>query len=138
MDGTNSLTSTMTVQTTASTSSFLQPPPPGGTPPWGHFAFQWWVYLLAIFMIFAAAFVVAGRRVFGLAPLKLRASFAVLILVASLSALATACNNTYYGPTTTPVATGTPPNTYTISIVGTLGSDSSIKRATTVNLSVAP
>jgi Beta-propeller repeat/HYDIN/CFA65/VesB-like, Ig-like domain/Abnormal spindle-like microcephaly-assoc'd, ASPM-SPD-2-Hydin len=138
LDGTNSTTSTLTIQTTASTSSFLKPLPPGGLPPWGHVSFKWWAYLLAMFMIFAAPFVLAGRRVFGVVPLKVRASFAVLILVASLSALATACNNTYYGPTTTPVATGTPANTYTITLVGTLGSDGSIQRTTTVNLSVAP
>jgi predicted small secreted protein len=75
-----------------------------------------------------------------LGTVRLRASIAVLVLVlaASLSALATSCNNTYYGPRTTPVSTGTPANTYTITLVGTLGSDSTIKRATTVNLAVAP
>jgi hypothetical protein len=138
MDGTNPTTSTLTVTTTASQSSHALPRPPGGLPPWGHLNLSWWAYLLAFFIIIAASFIVGGRRVFGAWSLKLRASVAVLILAASLSALATACNNTYYGPKTTPVSTGTPANTYTITLVGTLGSDGSIQRTTTVNLAVSP
>lgn len=138
MDGTNPVTSTLTITTTASTSSHLLPPPPDGPTPWGLVNLAWWAYLLAVFIILAASFGVRGRRVFGMGPLKLRASFVVLLLAASLSAVATACNQTYYGPKTTPVSTGTPPNTYTITLVGKLGSDNNIKRTTTVNLAVSP
>jgi len=137
MDGTNPVTSTLTVTTTASASSHL-PPPPGGSAPWGHLNLAWWAYLLALIMILGISFGVRGRRVFGMGPLNLRASFVVLLLAASLSAVAVACNQTYYGPKTTPVSTGTPPNTYTIVLVGRLGSDNSIKRTTTVNLAVSP
>ena len=138
MNGTNPVTAVVTVKTTASQTSHLQPRPPGGVPPWGHLNFGWWIYLLAVFMIFTTSFVVGGRRVFGTGPMRLRASIAVLVLAASLSALATACNDTFIGPTTTPVSTGTPANTYTITLVGTLGNDGSIQRATTVNLAVSP
>jgi len=138
MDGVHPATSTLTISTTAATSSRVLPPPPGGAPPLGHWRFEWWVLLAALWMITAASMVAVGRRLMRAKPMRLRTRIAVLILAASLSALATACNNTYYGPTTTPVATGTPAGTYTVTIVGTLGSDNSIQRTTTVNLAVSP
>ena len=138
LDGVHPATSTLTISTTAATSSHLLPPPPGGTPPLGHWKFAWWVLLAALWMASAASMVVVGRRLLGARPARLRASVAVLILAMSLSALATACNQTYYGPQTTPVSTGTPAGVYTVTIVGTLGSDNSIKRTTTVNLAVSP
>ena len=138
MDGVHPATSTLTITTTAATSAHVLPPPSGGVPPLGRWKFEWWALLAALWMAAAASIVVVGRRLVGLQPVRLRTSVAVLILAASLSALATACNNTYYGPTTTPVAIGTPAGTYTVTIVGTLGSNNSIKRTTTVNLAVAP
>jgi Beta-propeller repeat/HYDIN/CFA65/VesB-like, Ig-like domain len=138
LDGIHPSTSTLTISTTASTSSHLLPRPPGGAPPWGHWKFEWWVLLAALWMTSAVSMVVVGRRLLGARPVRLRARVAVLILATSLTALATACNNTYYGPTTKPVTTGTPAGTYTVTIIGTLGNDGSIKRATTVNLAVSP
>ncbi|HET7215009.1 MAG TPA: SBBP repeat-containing protein [Terriglobia bacterium] len=138
MDGVHPATSTLTITTSAATSARLLPPPPRGTPPFGHGKFGWWVLLAALWMAAAASMVVAGRRLVRAQPARLRTSVAALALAASLSALALACNNTYYGPTTTPVATGTPAGTYTVTIVGTLGSNNNIKRTTTVNLAVAP
>jgi HYDIN/CFA65/VesB-like, Ig-like domain/Beta-propeller repeat len=138
LDGIHPSTSTLTISTTAGASSHLLPRPPEGAPPWGHWKFEWWVLVAALWMTSAVSLVVVGRRLLGARPVRLRASVAVLILATSLSALATACNNTYYGPKTTPVTTGTPAGTYTITIVGTLGSDGSIKRTTTVNLAVSP
>jgi hypothetical protein len=140
LDGTNPTTAVVTVTTTASQTSHLPPRPPDEAPPLGHLNSVWWFCLLAFFVFGATSLVLGRHRVFGLGTVRLRASIAVLVLVlaASLSALATSCNNTYYGPRTTPVSTGTPANTYTITLVGTLGSDSTIKRATTVNLAVAP
>jgi Cep192 domain 4/Beta-propeller repeat len=137
MDGVHPATSILTISTTAATSSKLVPPP-GGIPPLGRWKFYWWVLLAALWLATAASMVVTGRRLLGAKPVRLRASLAVLILAASLSALATACNDTYYGPSTTPVTTGTPAGTYTVTIVGTLGSDKSIQRTTTVNLAVSP
>jgi hypothetical protein len=137
LDGVNPATATLTISTTAATSSRLIPPPPQGTPPWGKWKFGWWL-LAALWIVSIVSVTAVGRRLLGARRVRLRASVTVLILAASLSALATSCNNTYYGPQTTPVAAGTPAGTYTITIVGTLGSDGSIKRTTTVNLSVAP
>jgi hypothetical protein len=138
LDGTNPATATLTISTTASQSSQLLPRPPGGSPPWGSWKHEWWVLLAGLWIISLASLVVTGRRLLGAKPVRLRASLAILVLAASLSALATACNNTYYGPQTTPVTTGTPAGTYTVTIVGTLGSDGSILRTTTVNLAVSP
>jgi Beta-propeller repeat/HYDIN/CFA65/VesB-like, Ig-like domain/Cep192 domain 4 len=138
LDGVNSATSTLTINTTAATSSRLSPPLPRGAPPWEYWKLEWWWLLAALWIVSVVSVTVVGRRLLGARPARLRASVAVLFLAGSLSALATACNNTYYGPRTTPVATGTPAGTYTVTIVGTLGSDGSITRTTTVNLSVAP
>ncbi len=138
LDGSNPSTATLTISTTASKSSHMLPQPPGGSPPWGSWKIEWWALLALLWIIFAVSLVVTGRRLLGAKPVRLRASLAILVLAASLSALATACNSTYYGPQTTPVATGTPAGTYTVTIVGTLGSNNSIKRSTTVNLAVSP
>ncbi|HEV2247565.1 MAG TPA: hypothetical protein VGW37_13000, partial [Terriglobia bacterium] len=116
----------------------VAPRPPGGMPPWGPVNFRWWNYVLAFLTIFAAAVALGRRRGFGQKAVRLWAGVAVLAMALSLGALATACNDTFVGPKTTPVTTGTPANTYKITLVGTLGSDGSIKRAATVNLAVAP
>jgi HYDIN/CFA65/VesB-like, Ig-like domain/Beta-propeller repeat/Cep192 domain 4 len=138
LDGSTPATTMLTISTTASATSASPPRPPDGSPPWGHVKFDWWILLAAVGLIFAASFALAGRQAPRWGPARLRVSFAVLMLAASLTALTTACNSNYIGPTTTPVATGTPAGTYTVTIVGTLGSNNSIKRTTTVNLAVAP
>ncbi|HET9177443.1 MAG TPA: SBBP repeat-containing protein [Terriglobia bacterium] len=138
LGGSSPVTATVTVQTTAETPTQVAPRPPGGTPPWGPVNFRWWSCVLALFMIFAAAFALGRRRRSGQTPARLWAGVAVLAMAVSVGALSTACNDTFVGPKTTPVTTGTPANTYKITLVGTLGSDGSIKRAATVNLAVAP
>ncbi|HEX5410772.1 MAG TPA: SBBP repeat-containing protein [Terriglobia bacterium] len=138
LGGTSPATSVVTVQTTAETPTQVAPRPPGGMPPWGHVALRWWIYLLAIFMICAGSFVLGGRRAFRRKSIRLWAGMAVLAVAVSLGAFTTSCNDTFVGPKTTPVTSGTPANTYKLTLVGTLGSDGSIKRTTTVNLAVAP
>ncbi len=93
---------------------------------------------MAFFIISAAAVALGRRRGFSQKSIRLWAGVAALAMAVSLGALATACNDTFVGPKTTPVTTGTPANTYKITLVGTLGSDGSIKRSATVNLAVAP
>lgn len=131
-------TSTLTISTTASTNSLAPPLPPAGSPPWGHVSWEWWALLALFCLAVGVAFVFAGRRIRALRPMKVRLSFAAFMLAITLTALATACNSNYVGPSTTPVANGTPAGTYTVTIVGTLGSNGSIKRTTTVNLAVSP
>lgn len=138
LGGATPVTSVVTVQTTAEKPTQVAPRPPGGMPPWEQGSFRWWSYTLAFFMIFAGAFALGRRRGLGQKPARLWAGVAVLAMAVSLGALATACNDTFVGPKTTPVTSGTPANTYKITLVGTLGSDGSIKRSATVNLAVAP
>jgi len=131
-------TSTLSVNTTAETSSIAGPPPSGTPPPGSHPEFNGWAWLAVLCMVFAAAGVLIERRLRGTAPLRLRAAFAVLAASVLLVSLVAACNQTYVGPNTKPAVTGTPANTYTIGIVGALGSNNSITRTTSVNLAVAP
>ena len=139
LNGTTAATATLTISTTAQTSSSLGPQAPRGAPPPGrHVEFEWWALMAALCIFSAASIVLIGRRIHGVGPLRLRAGFAVLIMAALLAAFVAACNNTYVGPTTTPVTTGTPSGTYTVNVIGTLGSNNSIKRTTSVNLSVQP
>jgi len=137
LNGTTPGTSTLTVTTTAESSSMVGPSPPGGplgSPP----QFPWWAWLAAFCIISPVAGLLIARRLRGAAPLRLRTALAVLVGSILLTALAAACNQTYVGPSTSPAVTGTPANTYTIGIVGTLGSNNNITRTTSVNLAVAP
>lgn len=138
LGGASPVTAVVTVQTTAEKPTEVAPRPPGGMPPWGPVNFRWWNYVLAFLTIFAAAVSLGRRRGFGQTSIRLWAGVAVLAMAVSLGTLATACNDTFVGPKTTPVTSGTPANTYKITLVGTLGSDGSIKRSATVNLAVAP
>jgi len=137
LDGTNPGTSTLTIKTTGPSSSYSAPRPPGHLPP-GPLMFGWWTVLAALCTILAGTALFFGRRMPGAIPYRLRTVFAVLLLVVSLSALVASCNDYYYGPNTTPVTSGTPPNTYTITLVGTMQSNNSIQRTAAVNLSVSP
>lgn len=138
LNGSSSTTSTLTINTTASASSLVMPRPPGGPPPWGHLKYMWWELSAVLLIMLGVFIIIAGRRTHNQKLIGLRSSFAVLMLAVSLTALAVACNSTYVGPKTTPVTTGTPAGTYTVTIVGTLGSNNNIKRTTTVNLAVSP
>ncbi len=137
LNGTTPGTSTLTVTTTAESSSMVGPSPPGG-PPGSPPQFPWWAWLAAFCIISPVAGLLIARRLRGAAPLRLRTALAVLVGSILLTALAAACNQTYVGPSTSPAVTGTPANTYTIGIVGTLGSNNNITRTTSVNLAVAP
>lgn len=136
LNGTSSATATLTISTTAQKSSFVGPYGPRGTPPPGtNSGFAWWDFLIILFMI-SAVFI--GRRIYGAKPMPLRTKIAVVAMGALMTVFMAGCNTNYVGPTTTPVTTGTPAGTYTINIIGTLGSNSSVQRTTSVNLSVQP
>src|SRR5690348_1928269 len=97
LSGASPVTSVVTVKTTAETPTLVAPRPPGGTPPWAG-NFRWWNYVLAFFMVFAAAVALGRRRGFGQTPIRIWAGVAALAMVVSLGALATACNDTFVGP----------------------------------------
>ena len=129
LTGVGNLTSTLTVLTVAQ--SRLFPRRPKGDPPgfWG-----WPLVLMAITLLLALA---AGLG--GVGP-WLRPQFRLGLLLAAiiLVAFGASCNN-YVNPINiTPVVTGTPSGNFTILITGTLGTNSKVTRATTINLTVAP
>ncbi len=65
----------------------------------------------------------------------------VMVLVASillLAAVAVSCENYGYNVIAPPPTIGTPTGTYTVTISGILGSNKSVVRSTTVNLTVGP
>lgn len=138
LDGTSASTATLSVKTTAESSASLLPRPRGTPPPGSPLQFKWWVYLVALGLVLVPGGILWSRRAAGRTPLRLRAAFTVLATVGVLVAFVAACNNYSYGPNISSAVSGTPANTYTITLVGTLGSDNSIKRTTTINLAVAP
>ena len=134
LNGTSNVTvssqsSTLTITTEAQSRTL---PPPRALPP----GWKWWVLVAGLGLM---TWVAAGfsRR----APAWLRLPFrlAVLGVALSLLALGVACQDYYYNPVSiTPYLTGTPSGNYTITIIGTLGSNNSVTRTTTINLLVAP
>ena len=132
LNGTTSATASLTVETTAPAPANAPGPRSRGGPPLGTVGL--WIEAmcgLGVLMLIALAYRQRARG-----TRQARASVTVLALVLLLAAFVTACNNYYYGPTSTPAQSGTPPNTYTITLVGRLGNNSGIQRTTTVNLAV--
>lgn len=130
LNGSTFATSVLTI-TTVTQSGVVRQPPRGGIPP----GFRWWALMLATLVLVIGWAAGAGRLARGLRP---RLRVVVLLTAIILVALGVACQN-YYNPINiTPVVNGTPSGNFTIPIIGTLGSDNSVRRATTVNLSVAP
>ncbi len=136
LNGTTPATATLSLKTTAPAAASVLAQRPRGAPPLGPLPRgAWWLGSVALFVMLGAFAALARRRP-GAAWHRARASAVILALVILLAAFVAACNNYYYGPSSTPAETGTPANTYTFTLVGTLGSNSSIRRATTVNLAV--
>ncbi len=131
LNGTAPATSSLTVNTTAPAPASSPPPPPNAPPlaPSGRVAL-WACGLAAILLaLWAYRSRPPQRR-------RARAHLILLALVVLMAGFVAACNNYYYGPTSTPAQSGTPANTYTFTLVGKLGNASGIERTTTVNLAV--
>jgi HYDIN/CFA65/VesB-like, Ig-like domain/Beta-propeller repeat/Cep192 domain 4 len=135
MDGTPQ-TSKLTITTVSSTAA---PPgfPSGPGPGFGNrMPHAKWLVWLAVFLLGGLSIVrrrpggklatrlVAGARLAALAGLLLMASAGV------------GCNDYSYGPNLLPAQPGTPLGKYTIELKGTLGNDTTVIRATTINLAV--
>jgi hypothetical protein len=68
-----------------------------------------------------------------------RARFMLVVAgIVLLAAGALSCQTYGYNVIAPPIQVGTPTGTYTITISGTLGSNSNVVRSTTVNLTVGP
>jgi len=95
-------------------------------------------WLLAAFMMaLLAACLAASRRLPHGLPGQTR-WVAVMLGVMLLALTGMSCNSYYYNPITPANPVGTPTGNYVIIITGTLGTDASVTRSTTVNLTVGP
>jgi hypothetical protein len=126
----STVTSTLTISTSAQSRLFPHPPPPSIPP-----GLARWVLLLAL-LTFLSAFVAGFSRSKLWVQPQLR--FAVLLAAIVLAALAVGCEN-YVNPINiNPVVNGTPAGNYGIQLTGTLGNGSNVQRTTRVTLSVLP
>jgi len=92
---------------------------------------NFWITLVAMLAIAGA--LVAKHK--GPRPIR---SVTLLALALVLAGAAMSCNNYGYNVIAPPTITGTPNGTFTITISGTLGSDKTVVRSTSVNLTVGP
>jgi len=94
-------------------------------------------FWLAAFSLLAMAWAIRGGNAGSMpAGLRGRLRLAALALALVVVAAGIGCNDYNYGPSIGPGVSGTPSGTYTITITGTLGNNSSVTRSTTVNLAV--
>ncbi len=140
LDGLSTASATVSVNTTAPTTTGVGFRPPGGSPPKGpRLERNLWLTLLVILTLMGILTAVSqSRRRPARARIPLRASLLVLALLATFLVAQAACTNYYYNPISPANPTGTPAGTYSIAFVGTLGNNSTVTRATTVNMSVSP
>lgn len=127
------LSGTVAVQTTAPSaqSGLFRGIPKGGKPPG---MTGWRLGSLLLLLLLAAGMPFLRQGAWGGSRLR-------LILLSTLLALAVlgAGCDVYYNPINiTPVVNGTPAGNYTVTFRGTLGNNSAVQRAVTVNLSVSP
>jgi hypothetical protein len=140
LDGKDPFNFTLTVTTTAQSGAMRRRGPPAGKPRAGP---RWEFTLgglgLALLALLTASLLARRTRGTMSAWLPLRLRLAGLVFILASLALGVECNQYVYGPNigTAPI-TGTPTGEYTITLIGTLGSNSSVTRTTTVNLSVGP
>ena len=137
LDGSTEATAYVKVTTTSQSRTLWRGPPTGNlrfspTTGW-KLALLW----LAIFALLAAS--VGTRRILGSLPqgARPRLRLAALAMLLALFAFGAGCETySQYPRITTATVEGTPTGNYTITIVGTLGSDNSVTRTTTTILSV--
>jgi hypothetical protein len=128
--GSGPVTATLTISTTAQSGLFHWRPREGIPRRFG----MWPLILMILGFLTALA---TGLCMWGLV-LRPNVRFVLLMIAMILVALGVGCD-TYVNPINiTPVTTGTPTGNYTVVLLGTLGNNTGVSRATTVNLSVSP
>ena len=126
----STVTSTLTISTSAQSRLFPHSPPPGIPP-----GLARWVLLMALLTFLSA--IITG---FSKSKLWVRPHLRLAVLLAAivLAVLAVGCEN-YVNPINiNPVVNGTPSGNYNIQLIGTLGNGSGVQRGTRVTLSVLP
>ncbi len=95
---------------------------------------RWLIPAAALLLLLA---LLAGYKRF---PGRLKRRYWVVTALALilLSLSLTSCNDLYYEDNIAPAPQGTPAGTVTLTLTGALGSETSVTRTTTVNLSVGP
>jgi hypothetical protein len=134
LNGTTTATATLSVTTTTQQTT-SRGWPRGSKPGPGNFERGLWTLAMGLTALFGALWAANRKRLGG----SLRASCAAAvagILLLTLGAMS--CQNYGYNVIGTPVVVGTPTGVYVITISGTLGTNSTVIRSTSVNLSVAP
>ncbi len=145
LNGATAATATLTVSTTPPSARSGRRAPPNGTF-FGSGEGRWkWTVFLAFLALWVAALRQAqgrersrtaatarGRR----RTLRPALRFAALTLVMAFVILVAGCNEFFTPIVGNPTATGTPPGVHTITITGTLGTNSNVTRTTTVRLAV--
>jgi hypothetical protein len=134
--GTAPITSSVTLTTTVQTTRLWWP----FTDSYGHpRSLVLWLLPWALSAVALALLAILVGSVTGWMPTRKRAPAAVCVaILVFLAALLASCNNY---PTQSPVTqqiTGTPFGVFTLTAYGQLGSNNSVKHATTMNLSVGP
>jgi hypothetical protein len=128
--GSGPVTATLTISTTAQSGLFHWRPREGIPRRFGM-----WPLILMILGFLTV--LTTGLCMWGLV-LRPNVRFVLLMIAVILVASGVGCD-TYVNPiNVTPVTTGTPTGNYTVALLGTLGNNTGVARATTVNLSVAP
>lgn len=125
----NSATLTVTTTTEESSREWRGRRPPAGPPA----SRRPWMFVAAI--LAAGAALAAKQKRTQCRRLRLIALVGAALLLAGA---AVSCYNYGYNVIAPPVTVGTPTGVYTISIYGTLGSNKSVVRSTTINLTVGP
>ncbi|HEY6293552.1 MAG TPA: SBBP repeat-containing protein [Terriglobia bacterium] len=135
LHGSSTILATLTVATTTQQTShgwwrrYSLPNPPGGDTAPGRL----WVVVAGIVALLAA--LLAARR----KPCQIRSRWTLVVVgILLLTLTGASCNNYGYNVVGPPVIVGTPTGIYVIQISGTLGTNSSVIRSTTVNLNVSP
>jgi hypothetical protein len=127
----NSATLTVTTTSQQSTHGWPRRLPPGGPGSRGL-----WVVAAGLIAMCGALLASVKRRPHALLR---RARFMLVVAgIVLLAAGALSCQTYGYNVIAPPIQVGTPTGTYTITISGTLGSNSNVVRSTTVNLTVGP
>ncbi|HEV2381740.1 MAG TPA: SBBP repeat-containing protein [Terriglobia bacterium] len=129
-----SFTASATLSVTTTTQQTSRGWPRRRKPGPGNFERGLWTLVMGLTALFAALLAANRRRLGG----SLRARYAAVVCILLLTIGAMSCENYGYNVIGTPVVVGTPTGVYVITISGTLGTNSTVIRSTSVNLSVAP
>ena len=132
----NTVTATLTIETTSQQSSSQVIPPPASSPRLGPGPPIAAWFVVALLILGSVIAVARGRNAVAMARRRVNPQFVLLAVLLALASFAFGCGYEYSSIRINPAATGTPSGNYVIAVTGTLGNNSSVTRFTTVNLSV--